>query len=57
VILPIIATVSGLAARGAYLSVSGDRGWVAFVGLIGAIGVLGFQLRLNTIYWRRSMAP
>jgi hypothetical protein len=54
---PIAATVSGLAAMGVYLGVSGDRGWVAFGGLIGAIGVLGFQLHLNTVYWRRSMAP
>jgi len=54
---PVIVTVVALAVMGGYLGTTGDRGWVALAGLLGAAGVLGYQAWLNSVFWHRSMAP
>lgn len=50
-----IATVAALTVVGVVLWFTGDRGWLAFITLLGATGLIAYQMWLNNFYWRRSM--
>ncbi|NJN52407.1 MAG: hypothetical protein HC809_12275 [Gammaproteobacteria bacterium] len=53
---PAILTVAAIAATGAYLAATGNQGWIAMIGLLGAVAALIIQLRIVTIFWNRTFA-
>ncbi|MFT5695770.1 MAG: putative negative regulator of RcsB-dependent stress response, partial [Myxococcota bacterium] len=40
---------------GISLWLSADQKWLALIMLLGAAGLITYQLWLNDFYWRRSM--
>jgi hypothetical protein len=52
--LPFV-TIAGLTAAGISLWLSADQKWLALIMLLGAAGLITYQLWLNDFYWRRSM--
>jgi hypothetical protein len=52
---PTFIAIAALAGTGLLLGITGHRGGVALLGVLGATTAIAYQLYLNTLFWRRSM--
>jgi len=53
---PVVAVVGLLTGLGIALGVTGHQGPLALLALLVAAAALGYQMYLNHVFWRRSMA-